>query len=60
MFKKLITILIYSYIIILIKYISLSINNNYIYKFTEDCPVILFIIIINSFFYIILIRNDSD
>ena len=59
-FEKLIIISIYSYIAVPIKRILLFINNNFISELIENYPVILFIIIINSFFYIILIRNNFD
>ena len=59
-FKKLIIILIYFYMIVLTKYILLFIGDNFIYELIEGYPVILFIIVVNSFFYVILIRNDFD
>ena len=59
-FKELIIISLLSYIAVLIKRILLFIENNFIYEFIENCSVILFIIIVNSFFYIILIYTAFD
>ena len=58
--RKLILVFAYSYIIILIKYIKLLIRNNFIFKSIKGYLITLFILIINSLFYIILIYNDLN
>ena len=55
--EKLIFVLIYFYIIIFIEDVKLSFDN-YIFKFINRYPVALFIIIINTLFHVILIRNN--
>ena len=57
MFEKSILILIYSHMTMLIEYVNLFFKN-YIFKFINECSVALFIIVINSSFHAILIRND--
>ena len=55
--EKSILILIYFYIIMLIEHVNLFFKD-YILKFINEYFVILFTIIINSSFHVILIRND--
>ena len=54
-FQNFIFIFIYLYIIILIEYIILSLEDNFLFEFFKNNFVILFIVIINSLFHIILI-----
>ena len=56
-FKKEIAILIYSYITIFIEDIKLLFDN-YIFKFIDEYPVILFFVIINNLFHAVLARNN--
>ena len=58
--KNLILILIYSYIIIRIKYIKLFDKDNFIFKSSSDYLVTLFVAIIDLSFYAILARNNID
>ena len=44
----------------LIKYIILFFEDNFLFKFVKDDFVILFIIVINFSFHVVLTRNNSD
>ena len=57
MFKKSILILIRFHMIMLIKHVKLFLKN-YIFESINGYSIVLFIIIINSSFHVILIRND--
>ena len=46
--------------IILIEYIFLSLEDNFLFEFIIINFVILFAVIINSLFHVILIRNDLN
>ena len=44
----------------LIENINLSTENNFLFKSTKKYLVILFVIIVNSLFHVILARNHLD
>ena len=44
----------------LIEYIILSLENNFLFEFFKNSLIILFIVIINFSFHVVLIRNDLD
>ena len=58
-FEKSILISIRFYIIIFIKRVKLFLED-YMFEFISECFIILFIVIINSSFHAILIRNDFE
>ena len=58
--EKLILVLAYSYIVILIKYIKLLIRDNFIFESTKGYLVVLFTLVIDLSFYIVLVRNNSN
>ena len=58
MFKKSIIILTYTHITISIKHISLFAKDNFIFKFIINYFIVLFVIIINSLFHVVLTYND--
>ena len=58
--RKLIFISIYFYIIISIKHLDLSARDNYIFKPVNGYPVVLFAIVIDLSFYIILVYNNLN
>lgn len=49
----------YNYIIISIEHISLFAENNFMFKFTINLFIVLFVIIINFSFHVVLAYNDS-
>ena len=55
-----ISILTHFNIAILINYIDLSIENNFIFKLVANYLVVLFVFLVNFFFYIILARNNLN
>ena len=57
--KRLISILVRYYIIVLIDYLNLLFNN-YIFEPIEGYSITLFIAVANSLFYFILVRNNLD
>ena len=57
--KNSIFILTRSHLTILIEYIILLIGDNFLFELIEDY-IILFTIVINSLFHVVLIRNTSD
>lgn len=60
MLKKSISILIYFHIIILIEYIDLYSEDNFLFKSVKKYSITLYTIVINSLFYVVLARNDLD
>ena len=59
-FEKSISILARFYLVILIENIVLSIDNDFLFEPIKDYSIALFIAIIDSLFYAVLIRNDFD
>ena len=57
--EKLILILINFYITMLIEHVNLFFEN-YIFEFINEYSIVLFAIIINFSFHVILIRNDFE
>ena len=55
-----ISILTHFNITILIDYIDLSVGDNFIFKLIANYLVVLFVFLINFFFYIVLARNNSN
>ena len=47
-------------IAILIDYINLPAGNDFIFKPAVDCPVILFVLLVNSSFHAVIVRNNSN
>ena len=54
-----ISIPVYSNIVILIEYIDLP-NRDFIFEPSLDYPIVLFILLIDSTFYTIIVRNNSE
>ena len=60
MLKKLMFILACSYLIISIENVILFIGDDFLFELAKNCLVILFIIIMNSSFHVVLICNNSN
>ena len=53
-------ILVYFYMAVLIKYIISPFADNFLFELVKDDLVVLFIIVINSLFHVILTRNNLN
>ena len=60
LFELLISISARFYLVISVESIVLSIDNDFLFESTKNCSVVLFIVVIDSSFYAMLVCNNSD
>ena len=58
--ERLIFISARSHLTVIVEYMNLPAEKDFIFEPAKKCSIALFAVIVNSFFHVVLTRNDSD